>query len=113
MVIVVTSLRLRSLWGFFKLASMALRITRQMQAAPGFRDFRKTGLGKLHFTLSAWDDEATMRHFARSGAHLESMQRSREIAAEIRTYTYYADALPAWPEAKRLLAEQGKVLAFA
>lgn len=113
MVIVITSLRLNRLWSFFKLASMALQITRQMKASPGLRDFRKTGVGKLHFTLSAWDDEDTMRRFARSGAHLDSMKRSREIASEIRTYTYHADVLPAWPEAKRLLEERGKVLAFA
>jgi heme-degrading monooxygenase HmoA len=107
MIITVTSIKLRSLFSFFKLSLFALRIIRQLETQPGFRGMKKTGLGSLHYTMSAWDSEADMQRFSKSGAHLEAMRQSRSIGSEIQTYTYEADSFPSWKEAK-LLLEKGK-----
>ncbi|MFN0204651.1 MAG: DUF3291 domain-containing protein [Bacteroidia bacterium] len=112
MIITITSIRLRSLWQFFKLSWNGLQITRQMQQQKGFIRMKNTGLGYMHYTLSAWESEADMKAFMRSGAHAEAMKESANIATELATYTYEGDTLPEWKEAKQVIAEKGKVLRF-
>ena len=66
----------------------------------------------MHYTMTLWDNEADLKAFASTGAHLEAMKKSKEIAKEIRIYTYDADSLPSWKEAKQLLASKAKVYQF-
>jgi hypothetical protein len=112
MVITVTSIRLRSLWGYFRLSLFGLNIQRQLKTQPGFLKSRNRGFGYLHYTLSAWESEEAMREFVRAGAHLTAMKSSRALGREIRTYTFVADSMPGWEEAQRLLSAHGKVLSF-
>lgn len=112
MFITLTSIRLRSPWGYFRLSWHGLRITLQMKRLPGFVRMRNTGWGTLHYTASAWRTEQDLKQFARAGAHLAAMKQTRRLATELRTYTYEADALPGWDEARRLLLEKGQVLRF-
>ena len=112
MVITITSLELRHWWDFFKLSLWGLKIVRQTKTQKGFIEMKNTGFGYLHFTLSAWETEADVKNFARSGAHLEAMKQSRKLATEIRIYTFRSDEIPDWKDAKRLLFERGKVLSF-
>jgi heme-degrading monooxygenase HmoA len=113
MVITVTSLKLRRLWGFFRLTYLAMFIVRQTKTQPGFITMKNTGFGHWHFTLSAWESAEDARRFAHSGAHQEAMKFSRELASEIRIYTYPGDHLPNWNEAKQLVAERGTVFSFS
>lgn len=113
MIVTVTSIRLRHWWQYFRLTWNAMFIVTQARRHPGFVSMRNTGFGHLHFTLSAWKDEESMRAFARSGAHLASMGIARELATELRTYSYPADRLPGWKTAKALLFEKGKVLSYS
>lgn len=83
-----------------------------MEQENGFRQFRKTGLGLLHYTLSAWESEEDVKRFARTGAHLEAMRTSARIASEIRTYTFESNRMPGWREAKQRLQAEGKLLVF-
>jgi heme-degrading monooxygenase HmoA len=108
----ITSIKLRSLWDFFSLANYALKIVRQTQKEKGLLAFKKTGIGKVHYTLTAWETEDDLKRFARTGAHLEAMKISAKISTEIRTYTYSTDKIPNWKEAKSLLESKGKVLTF-
>lgn len=112
MIVTVTSIRLRKWWFFFRLSWHGLHISRQAKAQPGFIRMRNTGSGTLHFTLTGWKDEASMKSFARSGAHQASMRITKELATELRIYTFEAGDLPAWPEAKQAILEKGKVLTF-
>lgn len=112
MIIVVTSLRLRKLWHYFKMTYLAMHIMRQLKAQKGFVSMRNTGFGYMHYTLSVWESEEEMKRFARSGAHQEAMKRSRTISTEIGTYSYQSDQAPDWKEAKRLLFENGKFISF-
>ena len=109
MVITVTSIRLKRLWHFFKLTYLALHIVRQLKGQAGFINMKNTGFGYWHYTLSVWESEAQAKRFARAGAHLEAMKVGKDIAHEVRIYTFQSDRIPSWKEAKQLLLERGKV----
>lgn len=112
MVITVTSIKLRSVWYFFRLSLFGYKIQKQAANESGFIKMKNTGFGYEHFTLSAWESEADLKRFARSGEHSAAMKHTRELATEVRTYTYSADTLPNWPAAKQLLKDKAKVLKF-
>ena len=52
MLVNVTSIRLRSLWGYFPLTYNAMKIVRQIKSQPGFVRMKNTGIGYDHYTLS-------------------------------------------------------------
>lgn len=112
MIITITSLKLRHWRGFFKLSLWGLKISRQAKTQKDFIEMKNTGFGYLHFTLSVWESEEGLKNFARSGAHLEAMKESRNLATEIRIYTFQSEQIPDWQEAKRMLFENGKVILF-
>ena len=113
MTITLTSIRLRKRYYFFKLSWYGFKISMQAKKTEGFIKMDNTGTGYLHYTRSAWLNETSMKTFARTGAHLHAMKQSAELADELCTYSYEADALPDWPAVKILLAEKGKCLKFA
>lgn len=112
MIINVTSIRLRSLWNFFALSYHGLLISRQAKTQPGFVRMKNRGFGYDHYTLSVWESEEALRQFARSGAHLDAMKKSGQLASEIRTYSYAGGQLPSWNEVKGLLREKGRIFKY-
>ena len=112
MVKTVTSIKLRSVWYFFRLSLFGYRIQKQAASESGFIKMKNTGFGYEHFTLSAWQSEGDLKRFARSGEHSAAMKRTRELATEVRTYTYTSETLPDWKDAKKLLKDKAKVLKF-
>jgi hypothetical protein len=112
MYVTITSLKLRSVWGFFKLSLFGIKISQQAKSEKGFVVMKNTGFGLLHYTLSQWQTEEDLKHFTRSGQHLEAMKVSAKLATEIKTYTFPGSHLPEWKTAKKLLADHGKTLQF-
>lgn len=112
MIVVVTSIRLKSLWKFFALSRYALDIRRQLKGAAGCQALRTRGFGRNHFTLSLWSSHDEMRAFVRSGAHALAMRQSGQLASEIKTFSYSSEQLPGWAEARSLLDSQGKILRY-
>ncbi|EAZ80929.1 DUF3291 domain-containing protein [Algoriphagus machipongonensis] len=106
----ITSLELKSPFHFFALAASALNISRQLKAT-NCKEFKKRGFWMKHYTMTLWESENELKEFARSGAHLEAMKASSQIAKEIRTFTFDTESLPNWEEAK-LLLQKGKVINF-
>jgi hypothetical protein len=53
--------------------------------------------------MTLWKSEEELKDFARSGAHMEAMKISKDIAKEIGTITIDATELPDWSTAKELL----------
>lgn len=88
----------------------AMKIVQQLRTT-NCKAFKNTGFWKKHYTMSLWTDVEEMKAFARSGAHLEAMKNTGEIAAEVRTVTIDADKLPSWSEAKKMVSK-GKSLSF-
>ena len=112
MFITITSLKLKSVWGFFRLSLNGFKISNQAKNENGFVALKNTGFGYWHYTITQWQSEEDLKRFAHSGAHREAMKQSASLASEIRTYTFAADELPNWQEAKKLLNQHGKVLTF-
>ena len=106
----ITSIELKCPLKFFALSANALKIIRQLKAT-SYKDFKKRGVWTKHYTMTLWNNESELKDFAKSGAHLDAMKKSKDIAKEIRTITIDTDTLPTWDEAKRLL-ENGKVFKF-
>lgn len=73
---------------------------------------RNTGFGYLHYTMSAWENEAAAKAFAHSGAHAAAMRKAGVLATEIRTLVYTAEGLPGWKEAKLRVAAEGRRIAY-
>jgi hypothetical protein len=113
MVVSITSLRLKSLFGFFRLSLHGLKISLQAKRQPGFIKMKNTGFGYMHYTMSAWKTPEDVKRFSRSGAHLDAMKRAGALAREIRIHTFEADKLPDWKEAKSLIERNGRVIPYA
>lgn len=112
MIVTVTSIKLKSVWYYFRLTMFGYKIVKQLKNEKGFIKMKNTGFGYDHFTASAWQTEEDLKRFSKSGAHAEAMKHSKEIASEVRTYTYSADSFPGWKETKELLNEKGKTILF-
>jgi Domain of unknown function (DUF3291) len=112
MFVTITSLKLKSVWGFFKLSLHGLKISNQAKKEKGFVSIKSTGFGYFHYTLTHWKSEEDLKRFAYSGAHKEAMKEGAMLAEEIRTYTFEADELPNWKEAKMMLNQKGKLLTY-
>lgn len=110
MKVTITSIELKGPLKFFLLSSRALKVIKQLKTTNTIA-YKSTGFWTKHYTMTLWNNEAELKDFARSGAHLEAMKKSKEIAKEIRTYTYDAEVLPTWKEGKKLL-EKAKILHF-
>jgi hypothetical protein len=106
----ITSIELKGPLKFFALSSKAMRITRQLRQT-NCKAFKKRGVWTKHYTMTLWNNESELKEFASSGAHMEAMKNSKEIAKEIRTITIDTDTLPNWKEAINLLAD-GKSIKY-
>ena len=106
----ITSIELKGPLKFFALSTKALKIVKQLKST-NYKDFKKRGVWTKHYTMTLWNNEEELKEFARSGAHLEAMKISKQIAKEIRTITIEAYTLPNWKEAIKLL-EKGKVIKY-
>jgi hypothetical protein len=73
---------------------------------------KTTGFWMTHYTMSMWDNDESIKNFARSGAHLSAMKISSRLSTEIRTLMIEAETFPDWREAKQLLKQKGKVLRY-
>lgn len=111
MKLTITSLELKGIFRFFPFAGMAMHVVRQLQGS-GHIAFKKRGAWTKHYTMSLWHTEEDLKQFARSGAHLEAMRNSKKVAKEICTLTIDADKMPEWPDAIRMLKQNGKVIKF-
>ncbi|MBL7844361.1 MAG: DUF3291 domain-containing protein [Cyclobacteriaceae bacterium] len=111
MMVTITSIKLRSPWKFFALSYNAMKIIRQLEST-NFLQKKARGIWTMHYTITSWKSEEDLKTFAKSGAHLQAMKVSADLAEEIRTLTYQTDTFPSWKEAKELLSERGKVLRF-
>lgn len=109
MLITITSVRLKSLFGFFSLSNHGRKISMQAKQSKGFVKMKNTGFGYEHFTMSVWENAEDRKAFYLAGAHKEAMKVSAKLAAELRFYTYEADVLPRWKAAKALLHEKGRL----
>lgn len=104
----ITSIELKSPLHFFKLSVFALHISNQLKASNCI-EFKKKGFWTKHYTMTLWKNEEDMRAFAYSGAHLDTVKKSKLVAKEIRIITIEANDIPKWKEAIILLNSKGRI----
>lgn len=107
----ITRLRIRAIRFLPGLAVLAIRTRNQVLRAPGFRggallNDRAFAL----WTMTAWDDEASMRGYVLGGAHRIAMPRLVAWCdeASVVHWTQPEDALPSWEEADRRMRADGR-----
>lgn len=105
----VTRLRLRSLWFVFPLAWHTSRCNRQIRAADGcIASEVRGGPDGIFWTKSIWRDEAAMRAFMASGAHLKAMPKLKYWCDEAAAgHWMQEDTSVSWAEAEAGLARSG------
>jgi hypothetical protein len=106
----ITYIELKGPMKFFALSLSAMKILNQLKST-NHKGFKKKGIWTKHYTMTLWENEHEMKTFAQSGAHLEAMKKSKEIAKEIRIITIDANEMPKWDKALDLL-KQAKVMRF-
>tara|TARA_R110002124_G_scaffold252130_1_gene417379 strand:+ start:953 stop:1288 length:336 start_codon:yes stop_codon:yes gene_type:complete len=111
MICSITSIELKGPLKFFALSARALKIVQQLKGTKHL-DYKSRGFWTKHYTMSLWENEEDLKNFAKSGAHLEAMKISKDIAKEIRILSLERDKLPSWDEAKKLL-ENGKIYSYS
>jgi hypothetical protein len=112
MYVSITGLKLKNSWQLPRFLWHALRSMRQAKKAKGNLLVEARTIDGVHHTLSVWKDEADMRVFLISGAHLAAMKAFSAIATG-KTVGYVADQPPSWDEVPMIWQSRGKVVANA
>jgi quinol monooxygenase YgiN len=107
----VTRLRLRNFWFLFPLAWRTSRCNKQIRAADGcLSSDVRGGPNKVFWTKSVWRDQAAMRAFMSSGAHLKAMPKLKHWCDEASAgHWSQDDTNVSWTEAEAGLARTGWV----
>ncbi|MBI3220863.1 MAG: DUF3291 domain-containing protein [Bacteroidetes bacterium] len=111
MIVVVTSIQLKSIGHFFQFARLTMRSVHQLKQDHPQVIFQASGFWKTYYTLSGWNDAAEMKRYATSGHHLNAMKAAAKVAAKIQTITFECAAFPSWKEVKERLMT-GKVITY-
>lgn len=108
----VTRLRLRSplyLPLFFWHAISSLS---QAKRAPGnLKTTTRRQANHVFWTLTAWNDEESMRAYMTSGAHRQAMPKLAQWCDEASTVHWQQDSpeLPTWQDAEHRLVQNGRL----
>lgn len=101
----ITGLKMKS-WlyypQFFLLASAAMA---QALNSKGLVSADARTIDGFHHTLSVWENEASMRDYLGTGAHLTAMRAFKSIATG-KTVGYLASARPTWSDAHAIWLAQ-------
>lgn len=107
----VTRLRVRSirflpvfLWYTFKSNQQA------KQAQGNLASTLRAQGNTVFWTLTVWDNEASMRSYMRSGSHREAMPKLQNWCDEASVVHWHAESatLPSWEEAETAMVTRGR-----
>ena len=85
----------------------AIRSMSQARTASGNLRAETRTINGVHHTLSVWQDEAKMRTYLKTGAHLSAMKAFRSIATG-KTIGFVAEVAPDWADVHALWLERGR-----
>lgn len=112
LVVMGSRLQLTSARHLVRFLRNSMAINRQLQSSPGRVDSKlRAQIGKLTFwTLSSWDSDEALQHFARSDPHAKIVRDLRDRGAmrsgDFAFWTIDAGSpLPKWDEVERRVAE--------
>jgi quinol monooxygenase YgiN len=105
----ITGLKLNSVLHVPRFWYHAIRSMGQAQAAPGNISADARTINGIHHTLTVWQDEAAMRAYLTSGAHLAAMRAFRGMATG-KTLGFTAETPPGWDKVHALWRDRGRVV---
>ncbi len=103
----ITGLTVTSVWKLPRFWWLTLASLRQARRAPGNLSTSARMAEGVHHTMTVWTDEAAMRRFLVSGAHLTAMKAYRGLGSG-RTLGLAMARAPDWPEALALWRERSR-----
>jgi hypothetical protein len=106
----VTRLRVRSVRFLPLFVLFAFRSLRQVKTAAGFQNGGLLADRNLTFwTMTAWDNQGSMRRYMTAGSHKEAMPRLLDWCdeASVVHWDQPEAALPAWTEADERMRANG------
>ena len=115
MIISVGQFKLAKLARLFSFLKMSKQIEQEALKSQGNISVTLSGGSFRKFlVVSVWEDEETMKKFARDGMHKIAMQKSKAMASEIQLLYYEAELVPSIKEAAEILSahENTRVLTF-
>lgn len=107
----ITRLRIRSVRFMPRFMLDAMRTTRQVKRAEGFLGGALLPDRKLTFwTMTLWRDQAAMRRYMTSGAHVQAMPKLLAWCDEASIVHWLQDGAeaPDWLEADRRMRTEGR-----
>ncbi|HEY0324130.1 MAG TPA: antibiotic biosynthesis monooxygenase [Pyrinomonadaceae bacterium] len=107
-----TRLRVRSYFYLPQFIWYTFKSERQVKRAAGFLGGRLTrDKGNVFWTLTAWKDDAAMRAFRGSGAHMKAMPKLLDWCdeASIAHWEQPDAELPGWTETHRRMVAEGRL----
>jgi hypothetical protein len=110
MMVSITRLHIRSPWFLPRFIWLNEKVVGQIRTAPGFQSGRLVGdLGLSFWTLTLWDEVASMRAFRDTGAHRHVMPKLIYWCDEA-SVAQWPDRpdLPSWTEAHAWMKEHGR-----
>lgn len=107
-----TRLRIRSLFYLPQFFWGNELSARQLIHSPGFLGGKLlVDRDRTFWTVTAWEDEASMRAYRNSGAHRKVMPKLLKWCDEATVvhWSHGSSTLPEWPEVHRRMVSEGKV----
>ena len=114
-VISVTQLQLRSPYYLLTFLEYANRAYDQSKQASGnIQTVVRSQTETAYWTLTAWDNEASMQIYMMADAHREAMPKLVEWSDEASFVNWNQDSseLPIWDIAEQRMAERGKFVSL-
>ncbi len=103
----ITGLRLNGLLSAPRFWWHALGSMAQAKSAHGNLSADARSIDGIRHTLTVWTDEAAMRAYLVSGAHMDAMRAFRSIATG-KTIGFTSATVPTWAEARAIWEERGR-----
>lgn len=97
MYVSITGLRLNGPLSAPRFWWHAIRSMMQAQKAPGNLAAEARTINRIHHTLTLWTDQAAMRAYLVTGAHLQAMRAFRSVATG-SVLGFEAETAPDWSE---------------
>lgn len=82
---------------------------RQANAAPGLISAHARKIKGVHHTVTLWDNEAAMRAYLVTGAHLGAMKAFHRLATG-RTVVFPCETPPTWEQVPEIWASKGRIV---
>ncbi len=103
----ITGLKLKHPLRWFQFWWHAIPSMIQAKKAHGNLRAEARNINGVHHTLTVWIEEAAMRDYVASGAHLKAMKAFKTIATG-KTLGFASDTVPDWSDIHAIWLSRGK-----